>query len=97
MEIDGDKVVSVSGNTCKRGAIYAEDECIAPKRTVTTTVRCQNGALLPVKTAVPIPKEKVHDAMRIINKVNPPLPISLGDVIIEDVYGSKVVATKNIL
>ena len=96
VEIGGSKVISVSGNTCKRGVAYAEDECIAPKRTVTTTVRCQNGALLPVKTATPIPKEKVHDAMKIINKANPHLPILIGDVIIEDVYGSKVVATKNI-
>ncbi len=96
VEIDGGKVISVSGNTCPRGKTYAEDECIAPKRTVTTTVRCEGGQLLPVKTATPISKERVHDAMKIINNVRPHLPISIGDVIIEDVYGSKVVATKNL-
>ncbi len=96
VELDGGKVVSVSGNTCPRGKAYAVDECIAPKRTLTTTVRCEGGELLCVKTATPIPKEKVHDAMKIINNAHPHLPISIGDVIIEDVYGSKVVATKNL-
>lgn len=96
VELEEGKVISVEGNTCPRGRVYAEDECIAPKRTVTTTVRCNSGELLSVKTATPIPKEKVHDAMKIINNANPHLPISLGDVIIEDVYGSKVIATKNL-
>ncbi len=96
VEFEGGKVISVEGNTCPRGKVYAEDECIAPKRTVTTTVRCDSGEMLSVKTATPIPKEKIHDAMKIINNARPHLPISLGDVIIEDVYGSKVIATKNL-
>lgn len=87
--------IEVSGNTCPRGKVYAETECTAPMRTVTTTVRCKTGEILAVKTEAPIPKEKVFEAMKMINKVNPVLPISIGDVIIEDVFGSRVVAACN--
>lgn len=93
--LEDGKVVSVTGNTCPRGAKYAEAECIAPERTVTSTVRCSNGKILPVKTDAPIPKEKVAECMEIINKTIPHLPISIGDVIIENVFGANVVATKN--
>ena len=56
-EIEDGKVVSVTGNTCPRGKVYAETECISPMRTITTTVRCADGTIVPVKTSVPIPKE----------------------------------------
>ena len=94
-EIDDGKVTMVTGNTCPRGKVYAETECISPMRTITTTVRCADGTILPVKTATPIPKDKIFEAMKIINKTTPHLPISIGDVIIEDVFGSKVVAVSN--
>ena len=96
VEIEEGKVVSVTGNTCPRGKAYAETECVAPMRTVTTTVRCSNGEILPVKTDKPIPKNKIFDAMKIINEASAVLPIGVGDVIIENVFGSNVVAVKNI-
>ena len=94
-EIEDGKVTSVTGNTCPRGKVYAETECVSPMRTITTTVRCTDGTILPVKTQSPIPKDKIFEAMKIINKQTPHLPISIGDVIIEDVFGSKVVAVAN--
>lgn len=95
-EIENGKVVGVTGNTCPRGKIYATNECTNPTRTITTTVRCKSGELLPVKTSSPIPKDKIKEAMKIINEVSPVLPISIGDVIIEDVFKSKIVAAKNL-
>lgn len=96
VELDVKNVVSVTGNTCPRGKKYAEDECTAPKRTVTSTVRCEDGSLLPVRTDSPIPKDKVFECMKIINSTITPLPVSVGDVIIEEVFGSRVIAAKNI-
>ena len=96
-EIEDGKVISVSGNTCPRGKVYAENECTSPVRTITTTVKCVTGEVVPVKTESPIPKDKIFEAMKIINNSHPVLPISLSDVIIEDVFGSKVVAVKNIM
>ncbi len=89
------KVLSVTGNTCPRGAKYAESECISPERTVTTTIRCDNGEVVSVKTDKPIPKDKVFECMEIINKKIAHLPISKGDVIIGDVFGTDIIATQN--
>ena len=35
VEMDGNEVVSVTGNTCKRGAVYARKEVTNPTRIVT--------------------------------------------------------------
>lgn len=95
VDVDEKTVLEVTGNACPRGARYAENECIAPERTVTTTIRTENGKLLPVKTNKPIPKEKVMACMKIINSSIARLPISTLDVIIKDVFGADVVATKS--
>ena len=96
VELEGCAVKSVSGNTCPRGKVYAQNECVNPVRTLTTVVRSKCGVMIPVKTTSPIPKEKVLEAIKIINKTFPVLPISSGDVIIENVFGSSVVATKSV-
>ena len=90
-------IAEITGNACKRGVTYAENECTHPKRTVTSTVRCTDGRIVAVKTADVIPKERVFDAMREINAVRPEGDIKIGDVIIENVAGTgvAVVATAN--
>ncbi|MBQ8250150.1 MAG: DUF1667 domain-containing protein [Clostridia bacterium] len=94
VELDKGNVISVSGNTCVRGKEYAVTECISPMRTVTSTVKCDDGRLVAVKTSRPIPKEKMFDCVKIINNSLAHLPIGIGDVIIKDVYGSDIVATQ---
>ena len=93
--LEDNKVISVEGNTCPRGKDYAANECTAPVRTVTSTVMCENGDLVSVKTKNPIPKDKIFEAMSIINKTVASLPISVGDVIIDDLFGSQLVATQD--
>ena len=93
--LDGKEIVSVEGNTCPRGKEYAVSECLSPVRTVTTTMMCENGELVPVKTKNPIPKDKIFEAMAVINKTVARLPISVGDVLIDDLFGSCVVATQD--
>ena len=95
VEIEDGKVVSVTGNSCPRGVKYAEDECCNPMRTITSTVRCEDGRVISVKTDRPIPKDKMFECMKMINSATAHLPIHIGDVIIEDVFGSNVVATEN--
>lgn len=95
VELDGTKFLSVSGNICKRGAIYAENECTNPMRTVTTTAKTSNGGVVPCKTETTIPKEKMFECMELINNTVVELPVHVGDVILEDVFGSRVVATAN--
>lgn len=92
---ENNKIFSIKGNTCPRGEVYAKNECTNPKRTITSMVRCSDGGLLSVKTDTPIPKEKMMDCMTLINKTVAKIPISIGDVIIENAFGSKIVATQN--
>lgn len=95
IELEDGKIRSITGNSCPRGIKYAEDECYHPMRTVTSTVRCCDGSVLAVKTDRPIPKDKIIECMKMINSACAHLPIQIGDVIIEDVFGSNVVATEN--
>ena len=95
VEFDGKSVKSVCGNTCPRGKVYAENECTNPQRTVTSTMRCTDGGLVSVKTDTTIPKERIADCMKIINSTVARFPVSVGDVLIEDVFGARVVATQN--
>ena len=96
VELDGKEIKSVTGNSCPRGLQYAENECLNPQRTVTSTIRCIDGRPFSVKTDRAIPKDKVFECMKMINSVTAPLPIHIGDVMIKDVFGSNVVATENI-
>ena len=90
----GDEII-VSGNLCPRGKTYAIAECTAPQRTVTSTVRTSDGGVVAVKTEGSIPKEKTMECMEIINSVVAKLPVRVGDVIIDDVFGTRIVATQN--
>lgn len=96
VDLDGKEIKDVKGNTCPRGKEYAINECTNPLRTITTTVRCENGTVIPVKTSCPIPKDRLFDAMNIINAAVARLPICTGDVIIKDVFGSDVVSTLDV-
>ena len=95
VELADGKVVKVTGNTCKRGEAYANNECTNPQRTVTSTVICTDGCPVAVKTDGTIPKDKVFECMEIINKIVAPLPVRIGDILATDVFGTNIVATAN--
>ena len=61
VEMDGKEIISVTGNTCKKGAEYAVKEVTDPTRIVTTTVRVKNGSMpvVSVKTAQDVYKRQV--------------------------------------
>ena len=88
-QIEAGEVTGVSGNACKRGEAYAKTECIAPVRSLTTTVRVNGGAypLVSVKSAAPLPKEKLFDCMAAINEARIDAPVEIGDVVIPNIFG----------
>lgn len=88
-------ILSVTGSTCKRGEEYGKNECLHPVRTLTTTAKTADRRPIPVKTATPIPKEKLFEAMELVNRLAVPLPVRIGDVLMEDLFGAKLVATAN--
>ena len=52
---DSGEILSVTGNTCKRGDAYARTECTNPERSLTTTVKVSGGVhpVVPVKSRLP--------------------------------------------
>ena len=93
--------VTVTGNTCPRGEDYGIQEVTAPVRTVTSTVPVEGGeiAVVSVKTAGDIPKEKIADVMKDIKDASAKAPVKIGDVIVKDAggTGTDVIATKDVL
>ena len=91
--------VSVSGNTCPRGAAYARQECTEPRRTITAVIPA-GGSMTPlsVKTSAPVPKSLIPDIMRELSRVRISVPVLAGQVILPDVLhtGSDIVATRSL-
>lgn len=100
VEMDGGQVVSVNGNTCKRGDDYARKELTDPRRIVTSTVPVAGGNLpvVSVKTGPDIPKGKIRECLCALKGVTLTAPVQIGDVIVENVAdtGVDVIATKSI-
>jgi len=100
--------LSVTGNRCPRGVVYAREEIRAPKRVVTATCRikgevgCASSAIsvrrVPVKTASPCPREKIPALLEDIYKTTITLPVKAGDVVIAGWKGEEidVVATRTL-
>ena len=99
VEMNGAEVVSVTGNTCPRGKVYAEKEVTNPTRIVTSSVRVSGGDRVSVscKTKSDIPKGKIFDVCRELKEVVAEAPVKIGDVLVENVAGTGVaiVATSN--
>jgi len=91
----------VTGNKCPRGADYAREEILAPKRIVTATCLLDGGDVgsvrrIPVKTVTPCLRDKIPALLTDIYKVKISLPVKVGDIVISDWNGEgiDVVATR---
>jgi CxxC motif-containing protein len=88
--------LTITGNRCKRGLVYAQEEIRAPKRVVTATcgiifptetISLRNLTSLrrlPVKTSAPCPKEKINELLADIYKLKVNLPVKTGEKLISD-------------
>lgn len=90
--------VAVTGYTCPKGEEYAINECTNPVRTVTAIVRVSNRehTMVSVKTENPVPKGKMMDVMALLQKTSVEAPVSIGDVVLSNVFGTNVIITKDI-
>lgn len=101
--------VQVSGNRCPRGAAYAREEILSPKRVVTATCRIKrpDGAgpasltaprRVPWRTTGPFPKERVLDLVALVSAMEIGLPVARGQVILSNALdtGVDVILTRSI-
>ncbi len=96
---DSGEILSVTGNTCKRGDAYARSECTNPVRSLATTVKVDGGIhnVVPCKSAGPLPKGMIMDCMKAVNAAEVKAPVKLGDILIENICGTgvNIVATNH--
>ncbi|NIZ19681.1 DUF1667 domain-containing protein [Entomospira culicis] len=89
-----------SGNSCKRGPIYAQKELTAPSRMLTTTIAIKGAIVprLPVVTSSDVPKERMMDVMKALAKTQVDAPIKVGDVIVSNILdlGVDILATRTL-
>lgn len=101
VELEGEKILSISGNTCAIGESYAKTEVVNPLRTVTTTAKISGAHIsrIPVKTATAISKRLMFDCVNEINRLDLRAPVHRGDVVLKNVCASgvDVIATRTII
>lgn len=99
--IEGDTVLSVSGNTCPKGDIYARKEVTNPTRIVTSTIAITGSKRerIACKTSIDVPKDTIFDVMAEINRTIVCAPKKRGDVLIANVArtSADIVATQDIV
>ena len=95
-----DDNMEVTGNACPRGKIYAINELTNPTRTITSSIRVSNRpyTLVSVKTDKPVPKDKMFDVMKEIDKLSIDAPTRIGQVVLTNILGTdaNIVITKDI-
>ncbi len=96
---DTQEGLKVTGNSCSRGKEHAIAECTHPVRTLTSSVRVSNRAdtMVSVKSEAPVPKEKMMEIMEMIRRTQTQAPVKMGEVLLDNVYGTRIIATREIL
>lgn len=98
--VEDGAVTNVAGNTCRRGATYAQQEAVNPQRIVTSLVNVK-GCVMPVscKTSGPVSKALIGNCLLALRAVELTAPVHIGDVVVSDICGTgvDVVATKDVL
>lgn len=98
--LEDGQIQAITGFTCDRGTRYGQEEITAPKRTLTTTIKVDNGELplLPVVSKTPLPKDKVVACARHLSTVKVKAPIKEGDIVCANILGLGVdiVATRDL-
>ncbi|OIP42774.1 MAG: molybdopterin oxidoreductase [Desulfobacteraceae bacterium CG2_30_51_40] len=89
---EGSTLLSVDGNTCKRGLKFAEGELTDPRRMVATTVRVRGGIhpLVPVYTEKPFPKARIFELLREIRLLEIEAPVTMNQVAMKNALGEGI-------
>mgnify|MGYP002520854277 CR=1 FL=1 len=91
---NADGTVSVTGNSCPRGAEYGKQEMTQPKRTI-TTIKQIRGGTISVKTSVAVDKKLYFEVLKAIRDAKEKRSYKIGDIILKNVCGtnSNIVVT----
>lgn len=99
-EVEGDRLIAIHGQACKRGQAFVQEELTAPRRTLTTTVRVEGGELplVPVRSAAPLPKNLLLPVAAALRAIRLQAPVKQYQLVLADALGSgvDVVATRDV-
>lgn len=100
VEYENGQLLTCSGNLCKRGEEYVQQELQDPRRTIASCVLVQGGELpqVSVRLTKPIPRDRIFDVMALIHSMKLQAPVTAGDVIVSHILGldSDLIATRTV-
>lgn len=84
-----DEILNISGNKCKLGREYVEQEIRDPRRVLPTSVKVRGGVrpMVPVWTPEPIPKGLLLELAAASRRIEVDAPVHVGDVVLDDWRG----------
>jgi len=100
VERNEDGSLEVTGNRCRRGAAYAEEEFSDPRRMVTGTCAVRDGVFfrLPVRSSESVPIDRIASFLNAMYRLVLDAPVRRGELVATDVAdtGIDLVATMTV-
>jgi CxxC motif-containing protein len=87
-----DGTLEVTGNQCRRGIAYAEEEFRDPRRVVTGTCALRDGVWyrLPVRSSTSVPVQEIAGFLNAMYALELIAPVNRGDTVATDVAGTGI-------
>lgn len=89
VELEGNQILKLEGNRCRKGYEYAAQEAVAPMRVLTGLMRARDCEKpFAVRSDRPVPKELMRMCAAEMKHYRPKTPIRIGDIVIKDILGT---------
>ena len=94
---ENEKILTVTGQSCKRGEIYGKAEYTSPIRMVTSLVKYKNK-VVSVRTSQPILKAAIFEVLAEIKKIKIEKEVHCGDMLVKNIAnsGADLIITGNL-
>ncbi len=96
-----DEVMTITGNKCEKGVLFAQEEVLHPIRNLATSVPItgQYFKMLSVRLSERVARYMLKDILNEIAKLRPSPPVKRGQVLISNVLNTKVdvIATRTVI
>ena len=91
-KIEDGQLVEAEGQGCKRGVAFVREELTAPRRMITTTIQVKGGQLplVPVRSSMPVPKDKLLAIADVLRSIELRAPVVEHQIVMQDVLGTGV-------
>lgn len=94
LKVRGEKrqVEEVLGHHCARGAKYASEEFVDPRRVLSSSVALEGAErrMLPVRSAQPVPRDRLLELATLVRTLRVKAPVTLHQVVAADLGHSGV-------